>query len=75
MTLAARPDGSFVALLPDANAIIRGDASGQQSMIRFDPGAAFAPDGVDYVAGDDSEPPAQSAQRPAEFPGQPQRPG
>ncbi|GAC1031599.1 hypothetical protein thsps21_24260 [Pseudomonas sp. No.21] len=63
MTLAARPDGSFVALLPDANAIIRGDASGQQSMIRFDPGAAFAPDGVDYIAGDDSEMPALKESR------------
>lgn len=58
MTLAARPDGSFIALLPDANAIIRGDANGQQSMIHFDAGAAFDPSSVDYIADDGSETPA-----------------
>ncbi|WP_337056002.1 discoidin domain-containing protein [Pseudomonas sp. USHLN015] len=58
MTLAARPDGSFIALLPDANAIIRGDANGQQSMIHLDAGAAFEPSSVDYVADDGSETPA-----------------
>ncbi len=63
MTLAARPDGSFIALLPDANAIIRGDANGQQSLIHLDPGAAFAPSSVDYIANDGSEPPAQKESR------------
>lgn len=63
MTLAARPDGSFIALLPDANAIIRGDANGQQSLIHLDPGAAFDPSSVDYIADDGSEPPAQKESR------------
>ncbi|WP_256667481.1 discoidin domain-containing protein [Pseudomonas sp. Fl5BN2] len=34
MILVTRGDGSFIALLPDAGAIIRGHASGEQSMIR-----------------------------------------
>ncbi|BBP80607.1 hypothetical protein PHLH8_02490 [Pseudomonas sp. Pc102] len=63
MTLAARPDGSFIALLPDANAIIRGDANGQQSLIHLDPGAAFDPSSIDYIANDGSEPPAQKESR------------
>ncbi|ROL86909.1 chitinase [Pseudomonas sp. NFIX51] len=36
MIVASRADGSFVALLPQANAIIRGTADGQQSLLRFD---------------------------------------
>ncbi|OLF52136.1 discoidin domain-containing protein [Pseudomonas chlororaphis] len=36
MIVASRPDGSFVALLPQANAIIRGHADGQQTLLRFD---------------------------------------
>ncbi|WP_256596706.1 MULTISPECIES: PKD domain-containing protein [unclassified Pseudomonas] len=63
MTLAARPDGSFIALLPDANAIIRGDANGQQSLIQLEPGMAFDPSSVDYIAGDDSEMPALKESR------------
>ncbi|WP_025129260.1 discoidin domain-containing protein [Pseudomonas sp. PH1b] len=34
MILVTRGDGSFIALLPDAGAIIRGNASGEQSLIR-----------------------------------------
>ncbi|MGA4636111.1 hypothetical protein ACPA5B_19755 [Pseudomonas solani] len=55
MTLAARPDGSFIALLPDANAIIRGTADGQQSLIRFDAAPSHTPGSIDYVAGDENE--------------------
>ena len=59
MTLAARPDGSFIALLPDAGAIIRGTADGAQSMIRVDASTAYNPNSIDYVPGDDSEAPSQ----------------
>ncbi|KRW59325.1 discoidin domain-containing protein [Pseudomonas sp. TTU2014-080ASC] len=33
--IASRPDGSFIALMPQANAIIRGTADGQQTLLRF----------------------------------------
>jgi chitinase len=36
IVVASRPDGSFVALLPQANAIIRGDQDGQQTLLRYD---------------------------------------
>ena len=36
IVIASRPDGSFVALLPQANAIIRGTEDGQQTLLRFD---------------------------------------
>ncbi len=55
MTLAARPDGSFIALLPDANAIIRGTADGEQSLIRFDAAPSHTPGSIDYVAGDEND--------------------
>ena len=47
--LAARDNGSFVALLPEANVIIRGTADGEQVLTRFDVPHAFAPNKVDYV--------------------------
>ncbi|WP_240915682.1 PKD domain-containing protein [Metapseudomonas otitidis] len=47
--LAARDDGSFVALLPEANTIIRGSADGEQVLTRFDDPHAFHPSQVDYV--------------------------
>ena len=47
--LAARDSGSFVALLPEANAIIRGSADGEQVLTRFDTPHAFHPSQVDYV--------------------------
>lgn len=47
--LAARPDGSFVALLPDADAIIRGDANGEQTLIRHNSGQSFHPHNIDYL--------------------------
>jgi chitinase len=34
--ISSRADGSFVALLPQANAIIRGDQTGQQTLLRYD---------------------------------------
>lgn len=36
LIIASRADGSFVALLPQANAIIRGDHNGQQTLLRHD---------------------------------------
>ncbi|WP_165673712.1 carbohydrate-binding protein [Metapseudomonas otitidis] len=47
--LTARDDGSFVALLPEANVIIRGSADGEQVLTRFDGAHAFNPNQVDYV--------------------------
>ncbi|WP_165681719.1 PKD domain-containing protein [Metapseudomonas otitidis] len=47
--LAARDDGSFVALLPEANTIIRGSADGEQVLTRFEAPHAFHPSQVDYV--------------------------
>ncbi|MEE1894006.1 PKD domain-containing protein [Pseudomonas otitidis] len=47
--LAARDNGSFVALLPEANVIIRGSADGEQVLTRFDGDHAFNPNQVDYV--------------------------
>ncbi|AJO80812.1 discoidin domain-containing protein [Pseudomonas sp. MRSN 12121] len=49
MIVASRPDGSFVALLPQANAMIRGTADGQQSLLRFDgpQRPAHAPDALE----------------------------
>lgn len=48
MTLVARDDGSFIALLPDSGAIIRGSASGEQSMIRVDAQPTQAAGQIDY---------------------------
>ncbi|MGE7958391.1 discoidin domain-containing protein [Pseudomonas sp. NPDC089530] len=49
MIVASRPDGSFIALLPQANAMIRGSADGQQTLLRFDgPNRpAHAPDALE----------------------------
>ncbi|MFJ7145374.1 discoidin domain-containing protein [Pseudomonas protegens] len=52
MTLVARDDGSFIALLPDANAIIRGNANGEQSMIRLEANPAQTRNSIDYVESD-----------------------
>lgn len=51
MTLVAREDGSFIALLPDAHAIIRGQANGEQQLIRLD-AQPQAPGNIDYVESD-----------------------
>ncbi|WP_260627395.1 discoidin domain-containing protein [Pseudomonas protegens] len=48
MTLVARDDGSFIALLPDSGAIIRGNASGEQSMIRVGAQPTQAASHIDY---------------------------
>ncbi|MGC5701857.1 discoidin domain-containing protein [Pseudomonas sp. NFXW11] len=61
--LAARPDGSFLALLPDAKAMIRGQANGEQALIRLDDKPSFAPSSIDYVQGDASEQPGQQETR------------
>lgn len=47
--IATRDDGRFVALLPDAGTIIRGDADGEQTLIRFDAPHAHAPHVVDSL--------------------------
>lgn len=48
MTLVTRGDGSFIALLPGADAIIRGTANGEQSLIRLEPPQPRAASVIDY---------------------------
>ncbi|KAF0867001.1 discoidin domain-containing protein [Pseudomonas sp. LD120] len=63
MALAARSDGSFIALLPDANVMIRGNAQGEQSLIRIDASPAPSPEGLDYLIDESAEVPGQQESR------------
>lgn len=65
--VAARSDGSFIALMPDTNAIIRGNANGEQTLLRFDNTPAFDPRNIDSLPDEGDETPniveKQSGQR------------
>ncbi|MCE4056644.1 discoidin domain-containing protein [Pseudomonas sp. Au-Pse12] len=63
MVLAARPDGSFIALLPDANVMIRGNAQGEQSLIRIGTSPTHAPESLDYLIDESSGVPGQQESR------------
>lgn len=47
--VVARQDGSFIALLPESNIVIRGEASGQQTLTRYDASHTHPPASRDYV--------------------------
>ncbi|WP_236234434.1 discoidin domain-containing protein [Pseudomonas tohonis] len=47
--VVARRDGSFIALLPESNIVIRGEASGQQTLTRYDASHTHPPASRDYV--------------------------
>lgn len=53
--VAARRDGSFIALMPDANTIIRGHANGEQSLMRLGDTPSFGPHHVDSVPNEGDE--------------------
>ncbi|WXL27087.1 discoidin domain-containing protein [Ectopseudomonas mendocina] len=56
--IASRPDGSFVALIPQANAIIRGEKGGQQTLLRHD-GVPLSEHSEDSIEGLTSPAPLQ----------------
>ncbi|EQM67824.1 hypothetical protein L682_02750 [Aquipseudomonas alcaligenes OT 69] len=47
--VVARQDGSFIALLPESNIVIRCEASGQQTLTRYDASHTHPPASRDYV--------------------------
>lgn len=67
MFVAARGDGSFIALMPDSNLMIRGNASGGQSLIRLNNQHSFDPRNIDSVPNEGDDVPnlieTQSGQR------------
>ncbi|HBO2743152.1 carbohydrate-binding protein [Pseudomonas aeruginosa] len=58
IVMALRDDGGFVALLPERNAMIRGDADGQQTLTLFPAQDGNAHEHVDYLEAPDALAPA-----------------